>query len=121
MAWHTKRRGGRDLSSPILVGDLVFVVNMGGTANVYDAKAGKELWNEKLGGKFSASPIVARGFIYVQGEAGETVVIEPGPALKIVARNPLGAPGNEIFRSTMAASRGRLLFRSDKAVYCVGK
>ncbi|MHC5053161.1 MAG: PQQ-like beta-propeller repeat protein [Planctomycetota bacterium] len=121
MAWHTRRRGGRDLSSPILVGDLVFVVNMSGTANAYDAKTGRELWKGKLGGKFFASPIAARGLIYVQSEVGETFVIEPGPKLKIVARNPLGSPKGEIFRGTMAASGGRLFLRSDRAVYCVGK
>jgi outer membrane protein assembly factor BamB len=121
MVWHTSRSGGRDIPSPILVGNLVFVVNMAGRANAYDAKTGKELWTEKLGGKFAASPIAARGLIYIQNEAGETLIIEPGTALKIVERNSLGAPKGEIFRSTMAASKGQLFFRSDKAVYCVGK
>jgi hypothetical protein len=121
MAWHTKRRGGRDLSSPILVGDVIFVVNMSGSATVYDAKTGRELWKEKLGGKFSASPISAGGLVYVQSEAGETFVIRPAPEPKVVARNPLGTPGKEIFRSSMAPCGGRLFFRSDKAAYCVGK
>ncbi len=121
MAWHTKRRGGRDLSSPILVGDFIFVVNMRGTATVYDAKTGRELWKEKLGGKFSASPISAGGLVYVQSEAGETFVIELGEKPKVVARNKLDTPGKEIFRSSMAPSGGRLFFRSDKAAYCVGR
>ena len=121
MAWHTKRRGGRDLSSPILVRDFIFVVSMSGTATVYDAKTGRELWKEKLGGKFSASPISAGGLVYVQSEAGETFVIELGEKPKVVARNKLDTPGKEIFRSSMAPSGGRLFFRSDKAAYCVGR
>ena len=28
---------------------------------------------------------------------------------------------SELFRSTMAASEGQLFFRSDRAIYCVGK
>jgi outer membrane protein assembly factor BamB len=121
MAWHTRRGGGRDLSSPILIDKYIFVVNMMGIATCYDAAGGEELWQDRLNGKFSASPIAVRGLIYVQDEAGKTLVIKPGDALQIVARNQLGATAEEIFRSTLAPSEGQLFFRSDRAVYCVGK
>jgi outer membrane protein assembly factor BamB len=94
---------------------------MMGIATCYDARDGKELWQDRLNGKFSASPIAVRGLIYVQDEAGETLVIKPGDALQIVARNQLGATPEETFRSTLAPSEGQLFFRSDRAVYCVGK
>lgn len=121
MAWHTRRRGGRDLSSPILVGDYLFVVNMAGIATCYRAGDGKQLWQERLDGNFSASPIVAAGLVYIQNEAGQTLVIKPGDTLEVVARNDLGAPEGELFRSTLAPSDGQLFFRSDGVVYCVGK
>ena len=119
MAWHTLRRGGRDLSSPILVGNHLFVVSMAGIATCYDSATGKQLWLERLDGEFSASPIVAGGLIYIQNEAGQTLVIKPGDALEIVAKNDLDAPEDEIFRGTIAPSAGQLFFRSDHAVYCV--
>lgn len=121
MRWHTRREGGRDLSSPILMGDRIFVANMMGIATCYDATTGKELWQARLGGNYSASPIAVQGRILIQNEAGETLVIEPGDALHVISRNGLGAPEDEIFRSTLAPSEGQFFFRSNRAVYCVGK
>jgi len=121
MVWHTPRGGGRDLSSPILVGNYVFVVNMSGIGICYDAKTGKELWQERLGGNYAASPVVAGGLIYIQNEAGQTVVIKPGDKLNIVARNEIGAEHGEIFRGTLAPSNGQIFCRSRGALYCIEK
>jgi outer membrane protein assembly factor BamB len=122
MVWHTRRGGGRDLSSPILAGNHLFVVNMMGIGTCYDATNGKELWRARLDGKFSASPIAAGGLIYIQNEAGKTFVIRPdSEKLDIVSSNTIGAPEKEIFRSTLAPSAGRLYFRSNRAVYCIEK
>ncbi len=121
MVWHTRRAGGRDLSSPILVDNYLFVVNMAGIGTCYDATTGEELWKERLDGSYSASPISANGLIYIQNEAGKTLVIKPGKSLEIVAENDLGATAGEIFRSTMAPVDGQWLFRSDRAAYCVRK
>ena len=120
MAWHTKRGGGRDLPSPILVGDYVFTVSMSGIGACYDATSGKELWQERLGGKFSASPIVAGGLVYAQTEAGETLVIKPGKSYQLVARNSLGDV-DDVFRASPAASDGQLFLRSGNTLYCIGK
>ena len=121
MLWHTPRKGGRDLSSPILVGDRLFSVSMSGVATSYDAQTGEQIWLDRLSGKYSASPISAGGLVYIQNEAGETSVIKLEDELHVVATNHLGATEGELFRSTMAASEGQLFFRSDRAVYCVGK
>jgi outer membrane protein assembly factor BamB len=121
VVWRTPRRGGRDIPSPILVGDHLLVANMMGIGSCYDANDGTQLWQARLEGNYSASPIVVRGLVYLQNEAGETLVIKPGDALEIVARNDIGAGDDEIFRSTMVPSEGQLFFRSNNTVYCVGK
>jgi outer membrane protein assembly factor BamB len=121
MVWHTPRRGGRDLSSPILVGGYLMVVNMSGVGSCYDAKTGRELWRERLEGRYSASPIAAGGLVYIQNEAGFTLVIRPGEKLDIVARNKLAAGEDEIFRSSLAPSEGQIFCRSNRALYCIGK
>jgi outer membrane protein assembly factor BamB len=118
--WHSARKGGRDLSSPICVGDYVFVVSMGGIGTCYEAATGKPLWVERLGGKYSASPISAGGLIYQLAEDGTMLIIKPGPLLKIVARSKVEGSG-ETFRASPAASDGQLFLRSDSALYCVGK
>jgi outer membrane protein assembly factor BamB len=123
MIWHTPRKGGRDQPSPILVGEHLLVSNMQGILTCYSAKDGKELWKDRMGnGNFTASPISAGGRAYFLSEAGETIVIEPGPALKVAARSATpGAAGDELFRASAAVSRGQVFIRSDRVLYCIGK
>lgn len=119
-AWSAPRRGGRDLPSPIVVGEYLLVTSMNGIATCYEASSGKELWKERLNGQFSSSPIAANGLAYLQSEAGETVVIEPGPTFKVIARNSVGAASDELFRASLVASGGRIYARSNKVLYCIG-
>jgi outer membrane protein assembly factor BamB len=121
MAWHTPRRGGRDCPSPIVVGRYIIVTDMGGIATCYDAQDGAIHWKERLPGKFSASPIAAKGLAYFINEAGKTFVVEPGPELKIVSESTLPAGPDEIFRATPTPSAGQLFLRSTTTLYCVGK
>lgn len=119
-AWTAPRRGGRDLPSPLVVGDYLFVSSMNGIATCYEARTGKELWKERLEGQFSSSPVAAGGLVYHQNEAGRTYVIEPGPALKIVAQNELPAGPDELFRASLAVVDGRIYIRSNQTLYCIG-
>jgi len=121
MAWHTPRRVGRDLPSPIVIGDYVIVVGMQGVAVCYDARQGTVVWQDRLGGNYSASPIAAAGLAYFLSEDGTMVVLEPAPEMKVVARNKLETTGDEIFRASPAPCEGQLLLRSDRTLYCVGR
>ncbi len=119
--WNTKRRAGRDLPSPVVIGDYVLGCSMAGVLVCYRATDGEELWKERIGPKFSASPLVAEGHAYFQNEEGGTVVIEPGPELKIVAESKLDSESDELFRSQIVPSQGKLFIRSNKFLYCIGK
>ena len=121
MAWHTARGGGRDLPSPVAVGDYVFTVNMTGIATMYDAASGKDVWKSRLGGNFSGTPCVAGGLIYALDEEGTTHVIRPGDRLDVVSKNTLADAKGEIFRASPTPGVGHVLLRSDKALYCIGK
>jgi outer membrane protein assembly factor BamB len=120
-AWRTKRQGGRDLPSPIVVGDALFVVSMQGVAASYDAATGEQRARARLGGNFSASPIAAGGKIYLPSDDGEVLVIEAGEEIKIVARNPVDSGDDETFRASLAVHRGQILCRSDRRLYCIGR
>ena len=117
-AWHTSRTKSRDLSSPIIVDDFVFTVNMMGIASGYHVKTGNELWTERIGGNHSASPIAANGLIYQLNEEGETIVIKPDNKLQVIARNTLSSSG-EVFRASPSISEGAIYLRSNKAIYCI--
>jgi outer membrane protein assembly factor BamB len=118
--WRTTRKGARDLPSPIVVGDYLIVVSpQPGLATCYDAATGKELDKIRLEGNFSASPITAKGLVYIPNEAGDVYVLEPGPQLKVVAKNEVVSSDEEVFRASLTPSRGELLLRSDRVLYCV--
>ena len=119
MAWHTPRKAGRDQPSPIVIAGTILVSSMDGVACGYDLADGRELWKDRLGGKFTSSPIAAGGLAYFQSDAGETVVIKPGPQLDIVARNALPNGPDEIYRASLAPSRGQIFSRSNRALYCL--
>lgn len=77
--------------SMIVVGEHLFAVTDDGIAWCWAAKTGKVLWNKRLGGSFSASPVFCNGMIYVPNLSGDTYVFEAkGDAYHEVARNHLG-------------------------------
>ncbi|MAI70399.1 MAG: hypothetical protein CMM01_05745 [Rhodopirellula sp.] len=119
MVWHTERRGGRDLPSPILVNDCLVAISMSGIATGYDASTGEELWKERLGGNYSGSPIAAGGRIYALAEDGSVVVLKPGEKFELVSRNSIGEGQGEIFRSSPGVVSNDLLIRSDSTLYRV--
>ncbi|MGI9468385.1 MAG: PQQ-binding-like beta-propeller repeat protein [Rubripirellula sp.] len=117
MAWHTDRRGGRDLPSPILVGECLVAISMSGIATGYDAHTGEELWKERLGGNYSGSPIAAGGRIYALAEDGSVVVLQPGKKFELIAKNSVGEGVGEVFRSSPGVIANDLLIRSDRILY----
>lgn len=121
MAWHTPRKAGRDLPSPIVIGDYVIVVGMGGIAICYDAATGAVVWEERLNGNYSASPIAAAGLAYFLSDDGTVVVIKPGRQFEEVARNRLTVAGDEVFRASPAPCAGQMFLRSDRMLYCIGR
>jgi outer membrane protein assembly factor BamB len=118
--WHTKRRAGRDLPSPVVIGNYVLGCSMAGVLVCYRANDGRELWKQRIGPKFSASPLVSQGRAFFQNEEGGTVVIEPGPEMKIVAESKLDSESDELFRSQIVPCQGKLYIRSSKFLYCIG-
>lgn len=78
--------------SPLLVGDLLFMVDQdSGVVTCLEAKTGKEVWRERLPGtgNHSCSPIHADGRIYFFSENGFGTVIEAGRQFKVLAENKL--------------------------------
>ncbi len=122
--WHTPRRVGRDLPSPIVLDGQMLLSSMQGVIVSYDSDTGKELWKDRLGGNYSASPIAYKGLAFFLNEVtGETAAIKPGSKLDIVAKSQLKDEDDpeEQFRSSVVPDDGQLLIRSTKWLYCVGK
>ena len=114
IAWRTSR-GAPLTPSPIVVGDLLYIVNDSGIASCLDAKTGKEQWRQRLPGTYSASPVFADGRIYFLNEAGETTVIAPGAEFRKLASNTLEGE----FLASMAVSGRAFFLRSATHLYRV--
>jgi len=75
--------------SPIAVDGLLFVVDDNGVASCIDSEDGTNVWSKRLGGKFSASPIMANGRMYFCNHDGEVFVIKPGRECDIEVTNQI--------------------------------
>ena len=105
------------MSSMLYVSSRLYLATETGVAKCFQAATGKVLWRERLGPKFSASPVWAAGKIYFLAENGRMTVVEDGPTFKVVTQNELG----EKCCASPAISQGNLFIRTDKALYCIGE
>ena len=112
MAWKLSR-GAPLTPSPIVVGDELYVVTDGGIATCLDARTGATIWQQRLGGTYSASPVFAGGGIYFPAEQGVTTVIAPGREFRRLATNRLDGG----LLASMAVSSGSLFLRTDNHLY----
>jgi outer membrane protein assembly factor BamB len=104
-------------SSPVLVGDLLYLMSDKGVLTCKQATTGKTLWTERLEGDYGASLLYADGRIYMSNKEGKTTVIEPGPTFRILAVNQLDG-----FLGASPAVAGKsLLLRTKTHLYCVEK
>lgn len=115
VAWE-ERKGVPTQPSLLYVKPYLYAITDGGIAHCYKGESGEIVWEERIGGNHSASPVYADGKIYFLSETGETAVIEAGSQFKEVARNKL----NEKCQASLALSGGRLFLRSEKNLYCIG-
>ena len=116
IAWE-QTKGVPSLSSLLYVKPHLYAVTDAGVATCFAAETGELIWQERIGGKHSASPVAAEGRIYFLSEEGETVVIAAGAKFEILARNPL----QETCQASMAVSQGQFFIRTQQHLFCLGQ
>lgn len=94
--------------TPIVNGPYLFLWGDSGVVSCVEIATGEKVWGpQRVGGKYSGSPVLVDGKIYCIAEEGEVVVIEAGPEYKELGRSPLG---DESY-STPAVANGRMYLR----------
>jgi len=95
-----------------------------GFAACWDSATGRELWKERLGGAFFASPVLVGERIYATNLAGKTFVYSTNPKeFKLLATNQLGS---EVYASPIVSGNRlylRVAFKGAKRqeyLYCIG-
>jgi outer membrane protein assembly factor BamB len=98
--------------TPIIVEGLLFMVSDTGVATCLEAKSGKQLWQKRLGGDFSASPILADGRLYFGNRDGKVFVIAPQSAYELLATNEV----EDGIMATPAAVDNQLIIRTKTGI-----
>ena len=97
-----------------------------GIAMCWKADTGNEIWKSRLGGTFSASPVLLGDTIFATNEAGRTFIFKATPeAFALVAENQFG---DEVL-ATPALCGGRIYLRvatrnkgqRQEVLACLGK
>jgi outer membrane protein assembly factor BamB len=115
IVWGTTK-GRPDFPSYLVVDDLLFVVNSGGVASCLEAKTGRELWKERLGGHYYwASPLYAGGNVYFFSKEGIVSVIAASREFEVVGENSF----EEGFHASPAVAGNALILRSATHLYRV--
>jgi outer membrane protein assembly factor BamB len=99
--------------SALLVEDLIYMINDGGVATAIEARTGKEVWSERIGGNYSASPLAAGERIYFFSEEGKTSVIAAGREFRKLAENSL----SNGFMASPAVTGNALILRTKTDLY----
>ena len=109
--------GAPYISSLVYDGGLIYMANDVGAITVVDAATGSRVWQERVDGIFSASPVAGDGKIYFVSETGETIVLRAGREPRVIAKNDIG----ERLIASPALSDGQIFLRSDGQLFCVGR
>ena len=88
VAWKWEKSAAKT-ASPVIVDDLLYMVNDDSTVTCLEVATGQLVWRERVGGNFAASPIVADGRIYFPNQQGKTTVLKPGRTFAPIATNTL--------------------------------
>lgn len=116
IAWE-QLKGTPTQSSLIYVAPYLYAVTDNGVLTCYQGTTGEVVWQDRLSGKFSASPVAADGKIYFLAEDGTTSVIQPGAEFQLLAQNPLG----EVCQASIAVSGQHLYLRTASHLYAIGE
>jgi hypothetical protein len=109
--------GAPYISSLLYYQGLIYMANDAGIATCVDAKTGEKVWQERIEGIFSASPVAGDGKVYLTSELGEMIVLEAGRQFRLLARNQLG----ERMVASPAISGGQIFIRTDEHLFCIGQ
>ncbi len=121
LLWETTRKGHRDVASPMLWQDLVYVADSTGWLTCFDTKDASVVYNVRIGTRTMASPVAFRGKLLFVVDDGTGLVLEPAREYKVLHKNKLGDGQQLDFAGSPAIVGGRLFLRSQSHLYCIGE
>jgi len=113
---------GSNVSSPVYAdGYLYWMNDSRGVAYCAKADTGDVVYEERIGRgeQIYSSALLADGKLYYVTRDGKTIVLAAKPKFEQLAINNFN--DRSVFNGSPAVDGARLLIRSDKFLYCVGK
>lgn len=99
--------------SLIATADILLLVSDDGIAVCIEQDSGELVWKQRLGGGFSASPILVGDRLYLTNEAGLTTVLRAGRTYEPLSENDL----QERTLASAAVADGAIYMRTANAIY----
>jgi outer membrane protein assembly factor BamB len=115
IVWKTSKAAPHT-PSLLLAGKELYMISDNGVASCLDAQTGAVHWQQRLGGSYSASPLLADNKIYFQSEQGTAMVVQAGKQFRLLAKNAL----DERTLATPAPADGALFIRTETHLYRIG-
>lgn len=114
--WKLKRSVSNK-PSLILLEDSIFMIHDGGVASCIDAATGQPIWQERIGGNYSASPLLHGRKIYFFSEEGKTTVAAASRNFEALAVNQLDGG----FMASPAVFENSLILRTKSHLYRIAE
>lgn len=108
-------KSSSDVPSPCFSEGRLFVVTDDGILTCRNSAEGHLRWKRRLGGTFSASPLVVGQHLYCCNEDGQTFVLAVAGNGEIIAQNSLG----EGILASPIISDGKLYIRTLTRLFCI--
>ncbi|MDE0866572.1 MAG: PQQ-binding-like beta-propeller repeat protein [Rubripirellula sp.] len=109
-------RGAPYVPTPAVKGNRLFMVDDKGIASCVDAKSGEAIWSKRVGGNFSASPLVVGDRVLLVSLDGDAIVLSATDDYKVLGKFSLGGPVG----ASPAFVNGYLLLRVGERLVCLG-
>jgi outer membrane protein assembly factor BamB len=101
------------MSSPVLVGSVVYMISDQGVVTCAETKTGDVLFRQRVGGNYSSSPLVADGKLLFLSREGDVTVAQAESSWQEVSKNHV----NGQLMASPAVWRDSLILRSDSHLY----
>jgi outer membrane protein assembly factor BamB len=111
------RRGLSDVTSPVIVGDALFVIREGGLLTSLELATGRVVKQERVGepDQYYASPVAGDGKLYLASLSGQLTVVTAEAEWTALGSHALE---DERVWATPALARRAVYVRSEEALYC---
>jgi outer membrane protein assembly factor BamB len=120
LLWN-ESRGVPEVPSPLFAKDRIYQIKNGGILTCREAKTGKLVFEERLGGAstggYYASPTLAGDAIYLASDTGAITIVRASDKLDVISRANLG----ERVQASPAIIDGNLYIRTQKHLWSFAK